>query len=42
MYSDAETIEIVSGIQTQKIYNLKEFFEKNSEKIKKKNNTVCF
>ena len=36
MYSEAETIEIVNGLRTLKIYNLKEFFEKNSEKIKNK------
>ena len=36
MYNDAETIEIVNGAKIKKIYNLKEFLEKNSEKIKTK------
>ena len=36
MQNDAETIEIVSGLKIKKIYNLKKFFENNSEKIKKR------
>ena len=34
MYNDAETIEVVNGLKVIKTYNLKKYYEENSDEIK--------
>lgn len=34
MYNDAETIEVVNGLKIIKTYNLKKYYEENSDEIK--------